>query len=61
MLFSPASQIAFAHYPKTAGSSLTRWFCGHFFDAAYIEPGNCHMPVRMALEELERLDGLQTA
>jgi hypothetical protein len=57
MLFSPASQIAFAHYPKTAGSSLTRWFRDHFFDAVYIEPGNCHMPVRMSLEEI----GLVTA
>jgi len=57
MLFSPLGQIAFAHYPKTAGCSMTAWFRGLFPDAAYVEPGNCHMPVRMSLERL----GLVTA
>jgi hypothetical protein len=52
MLLSPLGQIAFAHYPKTAGCSLTDWFRGLFPDAAYVEPGNCHMPVRMSLEQL---------
>ena len=57
MLFSPAGQIAFAHYPKTAGTSITSWFRESFPDAAYVEPGNCHMPVRTSLERL----GLVTA
>jgi hypothetical protein len=52
MLFSPTGQIAFAHYPKTAGCSMMAWFRGLFEDAAYVEPGNCHMPVRMSLERL---------
>jgi len=52
MLFSPLGQIAFAHYPKTAGCSMMAWFRGLFEDAAYVEPGNCHMPVRMSLERL---------
>jgi len=52
MLFSPTAQIAFAHYPKTAGCSMLVWFRGLFEDAAYVEPGNCHMPVRMSLERL---------
>jgi hypothetical protein len=57
MLFSPTGQIAFAHYPKTAGCSMMAWFRGLFEDAAYVEPGNCHLPVRMSLERL----GLVTA
>jgi hypothetical protein len=57
MLFSPAGQIAFAHFPKTAGTSITSWFRGSFPDAAYVEPGNCHTPVRTSLERL----GLVTA
>lgn len=52
MLFSRAGQIAFAHYPKTAGCSLTAWFRDQFPDAAYVEPRNCHMPVRTSLEGL---------
>jgi hypothetical protein len=52
MLFSPLGQIAFAHYPKTAGCSLTAWLSGVYPDASYVEPGNCHMPVRMSLEQL---------
>jgi hypothetical protein len=52
MLFSPLGQIAFAHYPKTAGCSLTDWFRELFPDAAYVEPGNCHMPVRTSLTRL---------
>jgi hypothetical protein len=52
MLFSPSVQIAFAHYPKTAGSSLTAWFCRCFADAAYVVPDVSHMPVRMGLETL---------
>jgi hypothetical protein len=52
MLYSPAAHLAFAHYPKTAGSSLTAWFRRSFPDSSYVEQGNCHMPVRTALERL---------
>ena len=52
MLYSPVSHIALAHYPKTAGCSLTDWFRGMFPDSAHTEPGNCHMAVRESLERL---------
>jgi hypothetical protein len=54
MLYSNAARIAFAHYPKTAGSSLTVWFEGVFADADLVEPGNPHLPVRPALRRLAR-------
>jgi hypothetical protein len=38
MLHSPAANIAFAHYPKTAGHSLVSWFRGAFPDAAFVDP-----------------------
>jgi hypothetical protein len=57
LLYSPAGQIAFSHYPKTAGTSLTAWFRAACPDAAHVEPGNCHMDVRTSLEHL----GLITA
>ena len=57
MLYSPAAHIAFAHYPKTAGSSLTAWFRGSYPDSGYVEPGNCHMPVRTSLERLGLVTG----
>lgn len=52
MLFSPAGRIAIAHYPKTAGTSLTAWFRELFPDAAYPGPDQIHMPVRASLERL---------
>lgn len=52
MLFSPATRIAFAHYPKTAGTSITCWFHERLPDAGYAEPSDCHLPVRGALERL---------
>ncbi|MBM4023295.1 MAG: hypothetical protein FJ284_13865 [Planctomycetes bacterium] len=52
MFVSAAGRIAFAHYPKTAGCSILEWFRGRFPDAAYVQPGNCHMPVRASLERL---------
>lgn len=50
MLVSPSARIAFAHYPKTAGTSIRQWFVARFPDAAYVEPGNPHVPVRESLQ-----------
>jgi hypothetical protein len=52
MLSSPAARVAFAHYPKTAGTSITCWFQDQFPDAVSVEPGNPHVPVRKALQDL---------
>lgn len=51
MLFSPWSRLALAHYPKTAGSSLTEWFLATLSDAHEVAPGDPHMPVRPALRK----------
>ncbi len=60
MLNSPAEQVAFAHYPKTAGSSLIAWFRDRFPDAAYSDPGSYHTPVRESLEQLNLVAGRST-
>jgi hypothetical protein len=52
MLYSPAARVAFAHYPKTAGTSITSWFHQRWSDAGYVEPSNCHLQVRASLERL---------
>jgi hypothetical protein len=56
MLYSRAFNIAFAHYPKTGGHSLTKWFRESFPDADFVEQNRqydiSHMPVRPALEQL---------
>ena len=56
MLYSQAMDIGFAHYPKTAGHSLTRWFREVFPDARLVEPHPLyevnHLPVRDSLEKL---------
>lgn len=52
MLFSAAGRIAFAHYPKTAGSSITAWFRERFPDAVLVDPDDCHLPVRRSLVRL---------
>jgi len=52
MLYSPAANVAFAHYPKTAGCSMTAWFQAVFPEAAYVDPDNPHVPVRPSLERL---------
>jgi hypothetical protein len=66
MLYSPSMDIGFAHYPKTAGHSLTNWFREAFPDAYLVEPHPIyqvnHLPVRESLERLglveRRLDRL---
>jgi hypothetical protein len=56
MLYSQSMDIGFAHYPKTAGHSLTRWFREVFPDARLVEPHPLyqvnHLPVRDSLERL---------
>ena len=56
MLYSKSMDIGFAHYPKTAGHSLTRWFREVFPDAKLVEPHPVyevnHLPVRDSLEKL---------
>jgi hypothetical protein len=52
MLYSPAARVAFAHYPKTAGTSIMYWFQDQFPDAVSVEPGRTHVPVRWALQDL---------
>ena len=50
VLYSRASRIAFAHYPKTGGTSLQQWFRQAFPDAQLLVPDNPHLPVRTAVE-----------
>jgi hypothetical protein len=56
MLYSRAMNVGFAHYPKTAGHSLTRWFLDAFPDAEFVERHPRyeinHLPVRESLERL---------
>ena len=56
MLYSPAANLGFAHYPKTAGHSLVEWFRGAFPDARFVVPDAkypiSHMSVRESLERL---------
>jgi len=52
MLFSPVTNVAFAHYPKTAGTSIMAWFQERLPDAVAVEPGRTHVPVRRALQDL---------
>ncbi len=56
MLYSRSHDIGLAHYPKTAGHSLTEWFRSVFPDAAFVLPPDdnsvSHHPVRDSLESL---------
>ena len=49
MLYSLVHNIAFAHYPKTAGSAIAEWFRRSFPDACYVRPGHPHVDVRRSL------------
>jgi hypothetical protein len=53
MLYSAEANVAFAHYPKTAGCSISEWFRTAFPDARHALPGSPHVPVRESLQELE--------
>lgn len=52
MLYSAAANVAFAHFPKTAGCSITEWFRTAFPDARHAVPGSPHVPVNESLQEL---------
>lgn len=54
MLVSHRYKIAFAHYPKTAGSSLAQWFRETCPDAQYLCPTNPHLAVGQSLRLLRR-------
>ncbi len=49
MLYSLAANVAFAHYPKTAGSAIAEWFRRSFPDAEYVKRGHPHVDVRRSL------------
>jgi hypothetical protein len=49
VLYSPAANVAFAHYPKTADSAIADWFHRAFPDARYVRPGYPHVDVRRSL------------
>jgi len=49
MLYSLAANVAFAHYPKTAGSAVAEWFRRSFPDARYVKPGHPHVDVQRSL------------
>ena len=49
MLVSRTHKLAFAHYPKTAGTSLQRWFIDTCPDAELLVPDNPHYPVSQSL------------
>ena len=52
MLVSRRHNVAFAHYPKTAGTSLHRWFVETFPDATLVDPGIPHLSVEAGLHRL---------
>jgi len=52
MLYSHAANVAFAHYPKTAGAAIAEWFRRSFPDAEYLRPGQPHADVRRSLARL---------
>ena len=56
MLYSRTHNIAFAHYPKTAGRSMVKWFRATFSDAAFVKPDPIHPVSHLSVREsLDRL------
>ena len=54
MLYSRQLSIAFAHYPKTAGHSMVKWFRATFPDAASIQADPAEFS-RRTMQTLYRL------
>jgi hypothetical protein len=54
MLISLQHKVAFAHYPKTAGTSLAQWFRETCPDATYLNPANPHLSVGESLRLLRQ-------
>lgn len=56
MLYSANSNVAFAHYPKTAGTTISHWFKSTFPDAIYLEPNPpqkvSHFDVKSSIRQL---------
>lgn len=52
MFYSRRGHVAFAHYPKTAGTSVQFWFRRAFPDGELLEVGNPHLPVAIAVERI---------
>jgi len=52
MLVSRRHNVALVRYPKTAGTSLHRWFMDTFPDATPVDPDNPHLGVEMGLQML---------
>ena len=53
MLYSPRHRVLFAHYPKTAGSSIRKWFASVFPDCIDLDPGDQHLDVRVGVSRLK--------
>jgi hypothetical protein len=52
MIHSAAGNIAFAHYPKTAGCTMFQWFTTAFPDAMHLNPERPHMNVGRSLRHM---------
>jgi len=51
VLYSRKDRIAFAHYPKTAGHSMVKWFRATFPDAAFVKPDPIHPVSHLSVRE----------
>ena len=58
MLYSRRHGIAFAHYPKTAGHSMVKWFRATFPDAAFVKPDPIHPVSHLSVRESLDLLGI---
>jgi hypothetical protein len=52
VFYSPSAHVGFAHYTKTAGTSLQHWFRRILPDGELLERENPHLPVAVALDRV---------